>query len=158
MDSLGRSVDKDGYLTKGGKRVSRRPVVVVNPGKSLTKQSFAKELDVNRIVKKYQQTGVLQKAHDFEAVYGQFDSLDLRDYIEKVDAARDLFQEVPSDIRAKFNNDPGLFIDYATDEANMKQMVDWGLAEMPESQVYSELPESKTVDQQAAEPQNKEVS
>lgn len=108
--------------------ITRRPVVTINNEKSMTKQSMSKELDVNNIIKKYNKTGILQQAHQFEGVYGDFNSYDLQEAIQKVDKANELFMEVPSEVRAKFNNDAGAFIDFATDAANLDQMREWGLA------------------------------
>lgn len=98
---------------------------------SKTKQAFAEELDVNNIIKKYNKTGVLQKMHDFEGIFGDFKSQDFQDAMNTVINAEQVFLEVPSKIRAQFNNDPGAFIDFATNKDNLKQMREWGLA-MPE--------------------------
>ena len=95
---------------------------------SMTKQSFAKELDVNNIIRKFNKTGILQKLTEFEGEYGDFDEYDLRTAIEKVQKATEMFQEVPSKIRAQFDNNAGKFIEFATDEANLDQMREWGLA------------------------------
>lgn len=123
------------YQTAYGEK--ERPVTINNePTK--TKQALADNLDVNKIIKRYHATGVLPKAHDFEAVYGEFDSFDLREAIEKVHNAEKLFLEVPSKIRAEFNNDAGAFIDFATNAANIDQMRKWGLAPQP-------APEPETV-------------
>lgn len=67
-----------------------------------------------------------------EAKYGEFTAYDLREAIEKVDSATELFMEVPSEIRGKFENDAGAFIDYATNPMNIDQLRDWGLANPPE--------------------------
>lgn len=107
---------------------TRRPVVQYNDEPSRTKQSLADALDVNNIIKRYHQTGVLQQAHEFEGVYGDFSSYDLREAIEKVQQSNELFLQVPSEIRAKFDNDAGAFIDYATNRENIGQLRDWGLA------------------------------
>ena len=107
----------------------RRPIRTINNQPSMTKQSFAKELEVNNIIKKYNKTGILQKAHDFEALYGEFDQYDLREAIDKVEQAKSLFMEVPSEFRAKFDNDPGKFIDYATNVENLAELQKYGLAE-----------------------------
>ena len=117
-----------GYQALDSKDV-RRPVITINKEPTMTKKSMAEQLDVNNIVKKYNQTGVLQKMTQFEGVYGEFDSMDMRDAINKVERATELFMEVPSEIRGKFENDAGAFIDYATNPQNIDQMRDWGLAE-----------------------------
>lgn len=118
-------------------------VATVNDQPSMTKQSMAKDLDVNNIIKRYNKTGVLPNAHKFEAIYGEFDSFDLRTAIEKVENAQKVFMEVPSEIRGKFNNDAGAFIDFATNAANLQQMRKWGLAPTPEP-VKEPAPEPTT--------------
>lgn len=99
-----------------------------NDEPSMTKQALAEDLDVNNIIKRHDSTGVLAKATAFEGIYGDFDELDLREAIEKVNKANELFLQVPSNVRGIFENDAGAFIDYATDPANVKQMREWGLA------------------------------
>lgn len=118
---------------------------------SLTKTSFAEELDVNNVIKKYNKTGILQKAHDFEGVYGEFHSYDLREAIEMVNKAQDLFLEIPSDVRRKFNNDPGAFIDFATNPDNLEQMREWNLAPTIEA-ARQAVPEGTAPAEAAPEP------
>ena len=107
---------------------TRRPTIHLNKEPSMVKGSFAKELDVNNIIKKYNKTGILQKANQFEGEFGEFASYDLREAIEKVQNAETLFMEVPSKIRAQFDNDAGAFIDYATNPQNIEQMREWNMA------------------------------
>lgn len=106
----------------------RRPIKTKNNRPTLTKQSLAKDLDVNNIIKKYRDTGVLQQMNEFEGIYGDFNEHDLRSAIEMVEGANEMFMEVPSEIRARFDNDAGKFIDYATKPSNIDQMREWGLA------------------------------
>lgn len=94
----------------------------------MTKVNLAEALDINNIIKKYNKTGVMQNSHDFEGMYGQFDSFDLKEAMQKVIDAETLFLQVPSEIRNNFGNDAGAFIDYATDSENKDQMIKWGLA------------------------------
>lgn len=106
----------------------KKRVVSENNEPTMTKQALAENLNVNNIIKRYNQTGILQKAHDFEGVYGEFTSYDLREAMDKTYKAEELFLNVPSNIRAQFGNDAGAFIDFATNEKNIQQMRDWGLA------------------------------
>jgi len=131
------------------KTKTRRPIITKNTTPTRTKQALADELDVNKIVHKYQATGILQKANNFEAVYGEFTSTDLQDSIEKVEKAQQMFMEIPSQVRSQFNNDAGAFIDYATNPQNIRQLVKWGLA------TPSEIPSSATDDAIPVEKPNK---
>lgn len=112
------------------KKNARRPLATKNTKPSRTKQSLAEDLDVNNIVRKY--NGDLQavaNAHAFEALYGDFDSMDMKTAIDKVEKAKELFLAIPSSVRGHFDNDAGAFIDYATNPDNLDQMRQWGLAE-----------------------------
>lgn len=103
-------------------------VITVNKEPSMTKQSLAEDLDVNKIIKKYNVTGILQKATDFEMNYGDFTGADFNKAMNTVADANSLFEQVPSEIRAQFQNQPGAFIDFATNPENHLQMAKWGLA------------------------------
>jgi phage internal scaffolding protein len=121
-------------------------------GVSLTKQSFQKEADINNIVKKYQKTGVITEAHNFEGLYGDFTAMDFREAIHKAREAEEIFMEVPSKIRLQFDNDPGAFIDFATNPENITQMRDWGLAspeEQPPAPVQVEVVNATEPNQEA---------
>ena len=109
----------------------RKKTATMNKKPSLTKQNLAENLDVNNIIKKYNKAGVRLDMMQFEGVYGEFNSMEYRDAVEMVDKADELFLNVPSKVRAEFDNDPGRFIDFATNPDNLQQMRDWGLAHPP---------------------------
>lgn len=114
------------FQTAYSEKVQQR---TVNTLPSRTKQSMSENLDVNNIIKRYKKTGILQRATDFEGIYGDFTTYDLREAIEKVRDAEKLFMEVPSKIRNQFENNAAAFIDFATNPANRQQMVDWNMAD-----------------------------
>jgi len=98
-------------------------------GASLTKQAFKKECDINQIMKQYKKNGLLDHLNTHQGNYGSF--IGYEDYhssLNKILEAKDAFYTIPSDIRAKFDNDPSLFIKFAQDEKNYDQMVEMGLA------------------------------
>ena len=107
---------------------NKKRVQTVNNEPSMTKQSLKDDADINNIIKRYNKTGVLQNMKEFEGVYGDFDSNDFHTAMNVVAEANSLFEQVPSEIRAQFKNDPGAFIDYATNPENHEQMAKWGLA------------------------------
>jgi len=107
---------------------------------SMTKQSLKDDADVNKIIKRYNKTGVLPNMNKLESIYGQITSQDLQDALNKVDSSYEAFSEVPSDIRAQFGNDAGAFIDYATNPQNIDQMRQWKLAPPPIPEPIQESP------------------
>lgn len=98
------------------------------PGKSRTKQSMKDETNINFIIDQYNKTGSLEHLKKYEGQYAQFDSIDFHTAMNVVVEAEQMFDELPSSIRSKFQNDPGQFLDYATNKENHEGMVEMGLA------------------------------
>jgi len=111
----------------------------VNSEPSVTKQSYAEALNIDNIIRRLGQAPI-QAAQDFEAIYGEFDSTDLHDCMDKVNNANRLFAEVPSNIRGQFENNPGLYIDFVTNPDNLEKVREMGLAEALK-------PETRTVEE-----------
>lgn len=99
--------------------------------KTRTKQSMQAECDVNNIIKKFQVTGMLEHRNKYEGEYGEFEAIDFHEAMNIVAAAKEMFSSVPSDVRKRFNNDPGEFINFAADKANQEEIYKLGLAERP---------------------------
>jgi len=97
-------------------------------GKSLTKQSFTAECDINNILRKYQKTGALDHVNKHEAIYGFATSHDFQSALEIIRTGQTMFDELPSSIRTKFENDPAKFLDFVQDKNNQAEMVELGLA------------------------------
>ena len=73
------------------------------PEEARTKQSFADECDINNIVKRYQDTGVLPHTRG-EPQYGECPSLDFKEALDYVRAARTEFDELRPELKSKFEN------------------------------------------------------
>jgi len=97
----------------------------------LVQQSFARESDINYIVGQYVKTGVLPSLDPLKAVYQDCPTLTYHEALNLVVAAEEAFLTVPADVRAKFQNDPGRFVDFVIDPANHDQLVEMGLSEAP---------------------------
>jgi phage internal scaffolding protein len=94
---------------------------------SRTQQSFRDECDINNILRKFNVTGQLPVG-SVQPQYGDFSGItDYQSALNAVMAAQDSFLELPAKIRAKFDNDPALFVEFASDEANRDEMKAMGL-------------------------------
>lgn len=102
---------------------------------TLTKQSFAEEVDINTIVKRFKLTGELPKDirlptyEDFTGVF------DFHSAMNAVAQAREAFDKMPANVRTRFNNDPGAFVDFTADRNNLAEARTLGLVppeELPE--------------------------
>lgn len=101
---------------------------LVCPEPSLTDQSFVAESDVNAIMARALQTGSVPVYADRQPFYGDFTDMpsymDMQNVLIEADNA---FMALPSAIRARFENDPAKFIEFANDPKNAEQLADWGL-------------------------------
>lgn len=98
---------------------------------SFVQQSFAEECDINNIVRKYQDVGSFGP-QDREPIFGDFTEIpDYQDAFEIVRAASESFNSLPSDVRTRFGNDPGLMMAFLADEANNEESYKLGLRVKP---------------------------
>jgi phage internal scaffolding protein len=101
-------------------------------GDSLTQQSHAAAADVRNIIKQYDRTGLIANVNKGIAQYGDYSEVnEYQEALNKVIRADESFAEIPSHIREQFNNNAGLFFDFATDPKNSEKMIEMGLAAAP---------------------------
>lgn len=106
------------------------PKVVVQPileGTDRTKQSFKAECDINNIMAKYQRTGVLDFAAKREPQYGDCTGVEFQAGMEMIARARGMFEELPSSVRARFENDPVEFLNFVQNPENRAEAKELGL-------------------------------
>lgn len=141
-NQIHKLIDTDSQILSTRGSVSDRQVITAYgpklrqqiqfTGESATKQSFKDECDINRIMARYQVTGVLPE----QLMPGQPQFVDVTgvDYLtgmQKIAEAKSLFQALPATVRLRFKNDPGEFLDFAQDPNNQDELVELGLARRP---------------------------
>lgn len=87
---------------------------------SVTQSEFREDSELNALIKRFH-TPEQIPYEARRAVYGDFSSLDsYQDAIERVRAADDAFDELPSEVRSAFDNDPANLIGVldAVDQGN----------------------------------------
>lgn len=95
---------------------------------SLTVQADAVDADINVIVKKFVRTGVLP-LRQVPPLEGDFSNVsDYHEAMNLIRQADESFMSVDADIRARFDNDPGKFVAFCSDEKNLDEMRKMGLA------------------------------
>lgn len=95
----------------------------------MTKQSFQAECNINEIMSKFDKTGLLEHLNTHQGDYGNF--LGFEDYhtsVNRVIEANEAFMTIPAAVRAKFNNDPAKFMEFAQDHENLDELIEMGLA------------------------------
>jgi len=104
---------------------------------SRTQQSFKDETDINNIMRKYQKTGLIDHVNEHGATYGDQPYAD--DYHSAMNLVADtnsMFEELPSSVRADFDNDPSKFLDYVADEERRETL-------LKEKKINSDEPETE---------------
>jgi phage internal scaffolding protein len=107
---------------------------------SRTQQHFRDECDINRILERFNVTGQLPIG-SVQPQYGDFSGItDYQSALNAVMAAQDSFLELPAKVRARFDNDPALFVEFASDEANRDEMKALGLLRQETAQAVVSSP------------------
>lgn len=96
---------------------------------SLTRQEFAAECDINTLMAQYEKTGVINHFNSGQPQYYDFEAVpDLQQSLHIMRDATDAFMRLPAAVRKEFDNDPTLFVEFATDPKNLEKMREFGLA------------------------------
>lgn len=94
---------------------------------SLAQQHARDECDINTIVRRFGLTGELP-SNVRSPTYGDFaDATDYHTALNAVIAADNAFMQLPADIRTRFNNDAGAFVDFVSDDSNRAEAEKLGL-------------------------------
>ena len=116
------------------KNPADRPAITrptLDTGKGLTKQSHRDETNINYIMKKYQQTGIIDFVAKHKPEYMSVTDTDFQNAMITVQAASEAFADLPSTLRKKFNNSPTEFLEFVHNPANIEEMYDLKLANRP---------------------------
>lgn len=95
--------------------------------KTLTKQSFADEVDINTIVERFHITGELPTNvrmptyQDFTGIF------DFHSAMNAIAQANEAFDKMPAAVRARFHNDPAEFVEFCSKDENHKEAAKMGL-------------------------------
>lgn len=103
-------------------------------GEGLTKQSFAEEVDINTIVRRFGLTGELPVNRRMPS-FGDFTGVfDYQSAMNAVVAARESFDALPAQVRKRFHDDPQEFVEFCSDKDNLDEARKLGMvppAEIP---------------------------
>lgn len=92
-----------------------------------TEQSSKKMTDINHIIKKYDKTGLIDHVSRFEARFGDMTGLDFKLALDKITHAQSMFENLPSEIRKKFQNNPQKLLEFMEDPGNRDEAIKLGM-------------------------------
>lgn len=115
-------------LYRSSNPVHRLSVGLKGFGPGLTIQSQKEEADINTIVRKFGVTGTVPGNIrtplnvDFDGVF------DFQSAMNTINEAQRAFSLMPAEVRKRFGNDPGEFVDFASNPENQEEARKLGLA------------------------------
>lgn len=123
------------------------------PEERVTKDEFAKEVNIREKVKRMKRVGgLVSKAFPGGTQmpqYGDFTSSLLRNPLEVIarsDELRQSFLTLPADFRARFDNDMDQVLEYMQDPENAEELIDAGILPDPNPRPAPTLPESFAIE------------
>lgn len=98
----------------------------------MAKQSFKDESDINVILRRYADAGISPHRNNFDAFFADVSAVpDYHNAFHVVEQASEIFYSLPADLRARFDNDPSKYLNFAMDSANHDEMIKLGMIEKP---------------------------
>ena len=116
----GQIVVKDSY----GKV---KKVVTKCEEETKTEQGHKESCQIKRLLTDVERQGLLRAGTRFEGEMDDFPHYDFQEAQFMIAKAKTMFEELPSGIRKKFDNDPIKFVTFANDPKNVEAMKEMGL-------------------------------
>lgn len=119
------------------KKVEKLPsgrvrVCTINEEPDLAQQQYKDACDVNVIMKKYEQTGVITHLKAQQGHYADLGApADLLDAQMRVIRAQEAFMSLPAGLRAKCDHDASKFLKMLEDGSNDAELIKLGIIEAP---------------------------
>ncbi len=106
-----------------------------------TQQQFTDECNVNNIVKRYNDTGIIDRLAKGQRQYGEVSAKSFREAMVIVAESKSAFEHLTATTRAYFGNDVLNFLDAAQDPERRPEFVELGLLEALAEEKPAELVE-----------------
>ena len=100
----------------------------------ITEQHHSESCDINKILAQFMQTGIMPPTNP-DPQYGDLtdSSLQFNEAMNQIAQAKSLFEELPENVRKRFDNEPFKFLQFAQDDNNHDAMIEMGLINAPAS-------------------------
>lgn len=114
-----------------GKTMARKNTQTLSGDDGRTQQHFKDECDVNRIVKRFSETGIAEHLANGNPQFAFCSSQSFTEAQFIVADMKSHFERLPSKTRAHFGNDPANFLEAHDDPERRQELFELGLAEAP---------------------------
>jgi len=93
----------------------------------LTEQHHTDTCDINKILAQFMETGIMPQTNA-NPQYADVSEVDFTQMQNQLATAKTLFEELPEQVKARFNNQMHTFLHFAENPDNLPELVDMGLA------------------------------
>ena len=103
----------------------RRPKGLTFDLPTRTQQHMKDECDINKIMARYQKTGLIEHLTDKVPTYGDMpESIDYLEAMQTVAEAKTAFEHLPSTVREKFSNNPEEWLEFIHDAESVDEAIE----------------------------------
>ncbi|WNK14797.1 MAG: internal scaffolding protein [Microvirus sp.] len=106
----------------------RLQVTFTGPGR--TKQSFKDECDINNLMAKYLKTGHMEHVNQALPRFECVSEHDFQSAQNLIADAKSMFENIPSAVRARFENNAGKLLDWVHDPKNVEEAASLGFLDL----------------------------
>lgn len=92
-----------------------------------TEQAHKDQTDINKIIDRFDKEGLIKGVQKFEGKFGDFTGIDFKTMQDQVAGAKSQFEALPSEIRARFENQPYKLLEFMDDPNNREEAIELGL-------------------------------
>ena len=93
----------------------------------MTEQSHKAQCDINKIIAKYNKTGLITHVSTIKAEFGDVPMVDYKEMQDRLVRMKTEFDRLPYQIKKRFGNNPYNLIAFMEDSANRKEAEELGL-------------------------------
>ena len=93
----------------------------------ITEQHHTDTCDINKILAQFMETGIMPQTNA-NPQYADVSEVDFTNMQNQLATAKTLFEELPEQVKARFNNQMHTFLHFAENPDNLPELVDMGLA------------------------------
>jgi len=87
-----------------------------------TVQAFKDSTDINRLLAKHMREGTLSHLEKWQGQYGDYSDFDFMESQLALARGKQIFDELPGELKKEFNNDPGEFFAFVNDPENVDKL------------------------------------
>ncbi len=108
------------------KKLLREKILALRPDKvyddGRTKQCHKDTCDINKIMARFDRTQTISHVAKYEGVYADFSDFDFHEQTNKLTRGREIFDDLPAELRQEFGQSPAKFFKYVNDPANVDEI------------------------------------